>query len=416
MEEKTTYTLLRNILSHEKPSNKSLEDLFAALKRHFKPKRVVIAERFCFYRREQAAGETIAEYEAELRRLATHCQFEAHLSQALRDRLVCGLRNEATQKHLLSKSDLTLQQAVEIAQSMEAAERNTQQLKWDSTVHSVKPASAKEKECYHCGRKNHLPAKCRFKDAECHKCGLKGHIARVCRAKSSAGAQRKTAKTSYRGQNRTNCVQADQDSDSTDDAPDDSLVCQINGNSSRTMNVQLQINGIPLPMEIDTGAAVSIISEQTQRNLFPTATLQPTRIKLRTYTGEPMPMLGELTVDITYQQNHFTLPLMVVEGNGPSLFGRNWLQHICLDWKSLGVATVQEVPSPIEFLLRKYEDVFQEGLATMRPFKATLCLKSDAVSRFDKPRSVPFALKEAVGRELDEMEATGVLERVTHSR
>ena len=119
------YTLLRNILSPEKPSDKLLEDLFAALKRHFG---VVIAEHFQFYCREHAVGETIAEYEAELRRLATHCQFEAHLSPALWDRLVCGLRNEATQKHLLSKSDLTLQQAVEIAQSMEAAERNTQQL------------------------------------------------------------------------------------------------------------------------------------------------------------------------------------------------------------------------------------------------------------------------------------------------
>ena len=52
----------------------------------------------------------------------------------------------------------------------------------------------------------------------------------------------------------------------------------------------------------------------------------------------------------------------------------------------------------------------------MRPFKATLCLKSDAVPRFHKPRSVPFALKEAVGRELDEMEAAGVLERVTHAQ
>lgn len=68
-----------------------------------------------------------------------------------------------------------------------------------------------------------------------------------------------------------------------------------------------------------------------------------------------MPVLGhgEIIVDVTYQQNHYTLPLIVVEGNGPSLFGRNWLQHICLDWKSLGVATVQEVPSPIEFLLEE---------------------------------------------------------------
>ena len=171
------YTLLCNILSPEKPSDKSLENVFAALKRHFEPKRVVIAEGFWFYHREQAVGETIAECEEELWRLATHCQFEAHLSQALQDRLVCGLRNEATQKHWLSKSDLTLQQAVEIAQSMEAAKRNTQQIKWDSTVHSVRPATKKEKECYCCGRKYHLSAECRFKNAECHKCGPKEHIA-----------------------------------------------------------------------------------------------------------------------------------------------------------------------------------------------------------------------------------------------
>ena len=92
------YTLLRNILSLEKPNKKTLDDLFGVLKRHFEPKRVVIVECFCFYRREQAVGETIAEYEAELRRFDTLCQFEAHLSQALWDRLVCGLRNKATQK------------------------------------------------------------------------------------------------------------------------------------------------------------------------------------------------------------------------------------------------------------------------------------------------------------------------------
>ena len=119
---------------------------------------------------------------------------------------------------------------------------------------------------------------------------------------------------------------------------------------------------------------MSIISEQTQRNLFPNVTLQPSRIKLRTYTGEPIPVLGEMTVDVTYRQNHYTLALFVVEGNGPTLFGRSWLEHICLDWKSLGVVTVQKVPSLIEFLLWKYEDVFQERLATMRRFKADLCL------------------------------------------
>ena len=84
---------------------------------------------FRFFRRQQEVGETVAEYEAELRRLATHCDYGAFLEQALRDRLVCGLRNEAAQKHLLSKANLMLEKALEIAQGMEAADSNTQDMK-----------------------------------------------------------------------------------------------------------------------------------------------------------------------------------------------------------------------------------------------------------------------------------------------
>ena len=91
-----TYTLLRNLLAPTKPKEVSLASLTGALKNHFEPKRVVIAERFHFYRRNQEPGESIADYVAELRRLSTHCNFEAaQLEEALRDRLVCGLRNEA---------------------------------------------------------------------------------------------------------------------------------------------------------------------------------------------------------------------------------------------------------------------------------------------------------------------------------
>ena len=48
--------------------------------------------------RNQAPGEPVADYMAELRHLAMHCKFEAYLEEALRDRLVCGLRSEGVQK------------------------------------------------------------------------------------------------------------------------------------------------------------------------------------------------------------------------------------------------------------------------------------------------------------------------------
>ena len=142
-------------------------------------------------------------------------------------------------------------------------------------------------------------------------------------------------------------------------------------------------------MEVDTGA-VSIISEQTQKKFFPKALLQRTSIKLRTYTDEAMPVLGEMAVEVTYLENTHALTLYVVQGSGPNLLGRSWLQHIQLDWRSLGIATVQKVPSQSEALLKKYGAVFQEGLGTMHHFQASLHLNKDAIPRFHRPRPVPF--------------------------
>jgi len=40
-------------------------------------------------------------------------------------------------------------------------------------------------------------------------------------------------------------------------------------------------------------------------------------------------------VDVQYGDQNKQLPLTIVEGNGPSLLGRDWLRHIRLDWAKL---------------------------------------------------------------------------------
>ena len=115
------YSLLRSLTAQDK----SYEDLVSALTTHFQPKPIVIAERFHFYRRNQAVGESLAQYIAELRRLATHCAFGEQLNDALRDRLVCGLRSESIQKRLLTEDNLTFAKAYDLAQGMEAADKNS---------------------------------------------------------------------------------------------------------------------------------------------------------------------------------------------------------------------------------------------------------------------------------------------------
>ena len=114
-----TYALLSDLLAPDKPASKTFKQLTKTLQTHFEPKPVVIVERFQFHRRNQEAGESVAEYE---RRLTTNCKFGNHLTQAIRDRLVCGLRIEGTQKRLLVEAWPKLLKSLR-------ADRNTQRLK-----------------------------------------------------------------------------------------------------------------------------------------------------------------------------------------------------------------------------------------------------------------------------------------------
>lgn len=83
--------------------------------------------------------ETVTSYAAELKQCTV--RFGTTLDEALRDSFMSGNRNEACQCQLLSKSNQTFAQALEIAVSMETVERGSQQL-WrkdmqEEQVHNV---------------------------------------------------------------------------------------------------------------------------------------------------------------------------------------------------------------------------------------------------------------------------------------
>ena len=89
-------------------------------------------------------------------------------------------------------------------------------------------------------------------------------------------------------------------------------------------------------------AAISIILDATRVKLFSHLKLRHSKVILRTYTDEPIEIVGQLNVKVRYGEQVQPLVLVVVAGNGPSLFGRNWLKYIQLDWKQ--IATVRTKP------------------------------------------------------------------------
>ena len=128
-----TYELVRNSLLPAAPKDKTLAELKNTLRAHLKTKPLTIVERFKFYRRTQREGESIAQCIVALKELSTHCDFGTFLNETLRDHLVCGLAKEATQKRLLTETELMFKKACEIAQVMEMADKNASKLKSKET-------------------------------------------------------------------------------------------------------------------------------------------------------------------------------------------------------------------------------------------------------------------------------------------
>ena len=116
-----------------------------------------------------------------------------------------------------------------------------------------------------------------------------------------------------------------------------------------------------------------------------------------------------------YQQQSERIQLHIVDGNGPSLFGRDWLQKIKLDWRELhhlsGSATEQQLNN----LLNRHSQVFKDELGLIKGTTAKLAVDKNAQPYFCNFRSIPFSLRNQVEQELDHLQNAGVIESIQFS-
>ncbi len=100
--------------------------------------------------------------------------------------------------------------------------------------------------------------------------------------------------------------------------------------------------------------------------------------------------------------------MLIVQGAGPSIFGRNWLSKIILEWR-----TIHSVAhSPIQALSDRYFSIFKEGLGTLQGYKAKIYIDPGATPKFCRAKNVPYALREKVDTELKRLVEEGTIEPV----
>ena len=83
--------------------------------------------------------------------------------------------------------------------------------------------------------------------------------------------------------------------------------------------------------------------------------------------------------------------MVVLAGHGPSLFGRNWLQHIRLNWSE-----IFHVDLGVDEVISSHPTIFSTDTGSLQNLQASLRIRENTTPKFLKPRSVPYSLKPAI--------------------
>lgn len=411
-----TFEILLALLTPKKSSDVTFEEIVLTLTKHFSPKPNEISMSYKFYKRDQAKNETSAEYIAQLRKISADCNFP-NLERMLRDRLVCGMSDHKLQFELLRRDALEYRDVVDAMLSAESAGRDARMMHAPAAAtataaaapppYSEPPApepmevnalraKTNVRLCYRCGDRH--GGECRFANAVCHYCKKRGHIEKICTTKKKNAP----GKVNY----------------ADDDVSAESMngIYSVGGARARVRvpayEVRVSLDGVPVAMEVDSGAAFSILNERTWARLRPRTAPRPLATRLRTWNDSRVEVLGQATVSVKYRDIKRVLDIVIAKGAGPNLLGRDWFEALDI---SVNVNIIDVDMNATENVIIKYGEVFKDELGTYRGGPVTIHLKQNAVPKFLKARPVPYAIKEKVEQEIDRLVSEGVLRSVSFS-
>lgn len=440
-----TLQLLINLVSPEKPESKTYEELKGTLMQHLMPLPNEIGEQHRFSRRIQSEGESIAEFVAELKKLSKYCNFTCSNCKAstnnchLRLQFISGLQNTKILERLLllKQSENTFQSCLEIAKNMETVQKDSLEIRKSNIVEPIGQVNSREyqnynkvlvQKCYRCGNPKHLANKCIHKNSFCAKCNKIGHLQNVCRSDKYYQHRQNTNNTNAQRSRQNQFDERNEEFHVTGHNSLDNDTHYVNSVSSTVLPecihkpnkfmLDVTVDDIPFKFELDTGAAVSSISENTFRRLLPSKALQYTDLPLRTYTGERIYPKGYATVEIKYKNQQAKVNLYVIANNVDAIFGREWLQQFDVNMPKLNQLHDNFHSLRFELLQQlklEFPDVFLPGVGKIRNFKASLPLRKDANPIYKPARNIPFALRDKINTEIDRLENVGVISKIAHS-
>ena len=414
-----TFAKLKVLTSPTPVADLTLPAIMEHLLSHYRPQTIEIAE---FFKCAQLKGESIAEFMAELQWLAKTCNFGDYLDTTIRDQFMCRLKDTKCQKQLLCMVDLMAAVAMQKALAAEVVTLEAKAMQEPQQVTEEMHKLSKEFKCYRCGKQGHNAVECKHKKAKCHLCQKVGHLARVCQTSGSKRAVQRDAgtKASKHIRARGGVKQLQVEDSASDSSSEDHLhsIFQLGKDSSKYM-ITVKINGIPVEMEVDSGAERSTVPNSLfNERLSSVCKLSPSKVSLHQYDHSPLTIAGECCANVEFNGHNMKATFVVVSITGKHpLFGRDWLQLLGIDLTALVNQYAKQVHQVSESnsLLDEYADIFKKELGLLRDIEASITVEQMAVPQFHKHRPIPFALKDKVEETLQSQVAQGELVPIDRS-
>ena len=364
---------------------------------YFVARRNVIYERAKFNSRRQEQGEPVEAFVTALYSLAEHCGYGTLHDEMIRDRIVVGIQDQKLSEKLQLDASLTLEKAVAMVRQAEAVRRQQSVIRGDTknnqdqtdspvqAIHGTpqqRPSTTPQQACPWCGKSPaHERRRCPARGVTCHRCSKKGHFQKVCRAPA-----------------RARPVQLE-------DQEPEPFLGEIRSHSSpNSWTVTLKLNGTPTELLIDTGAEVTVISEETHNSIGSPPLTVPFR-SLKGPSNHSLQVKGFFSGCLKIDTKETRQDIYVVKQLHKQLLGRPAIEALGLAIRTGAVTTHSQGP------WEEFPSLFK-GLGKLnQPY--TIKLHPDATPFSQSVvRRVAIPLMQPVKEELERMEQLGVIARV----
>ena len=424
------YKQLSNLAAQQQNPKKvnalTLDEIETFMKDQYDPKRFIVRERFKFWSEMQRKpGETIHELAARIRHDAATCDFPSIRNpqdEALRQRFICSVSNEAVLKALFKINDdqLTFAKAIEVAQEVEDAARVAKETAHGNRpkpVHKVKQhipknlpnsqnsGSDKSYTCYRCGKKGHKANECRHKDTTCNYCKVKGHLEAVCRNKQKEGPREKESK-------KGPCKRID--------------VKAVSNHMEHLpkLEVPVEIEGQRCLMEIDTATTGNFLSTCYWEDLG-RPELEPATTTYESASKHELPVIGTFkakTKEPGKGKEQHEIYYNVTDVPDLNLLGRDATKKIGISVDEVlhsrescnavfdHLTVDDKLRKDCKKLCEDFPELWKPGLGCLKDVELEVEFKKDAQPVFCKARPVPRAIQDDLEKAYEEGIAKGTWE------